>query len=244
MPKVNNQATIGPMARQQLESGEELFSSLSNRAVSPRRFPTNELLQNGLQRFVRVEKPTQAVPATGSFPRTATALNSLDHEANRLKNLQKLKKKDPQKIERASALISGIKADLLVASGLTRDQRASQLQKRHESTSKGSPFLSGTLAYTQGPKSQADHVHGLLKSGTPATITISHTDRAALNPFNPQERESLLPIAEHSREVVGTYTMQPDGTSSYVDTSGDAPKTYDNAAADAMFAAHAGSQKL
>jgi hypothetical protein len=229
------------MALQQLESENVLFPSLRTRELSPRRVPTDELPTKDLKRFVRVEKPTQALAETGSFPRTANALEKLGHQAASLKELQrKLKDKTAPTIKEKLAVISGIKADLLVASAPScDDERTRQLHEQHKLTSKGSPFLSGTLTYTQGAKSQADYVNRLREEGKPATITISHTDRAVPNKCNTAEQELLLPIAEHSREVTGTYTIQPDGASSYVDTSGNSPRTYFNKEANDRFDAAA-----
>ncbi|WP_155633226.1 hypothetical protein [Burkholderia stagnalis] len=61
-----------------------------SRPISPRRVPTNELLQSNLQRFVRKEKETP-LPSHDpvNVPHISSAMHKLNVEKNRLATHQK-----------------------------------------------------------------------------------------------------------------------------------------------------------
>jgi hypothetical protein len=234
-PVVPKQTVIGEHARAELER-KDLFASLTRRELSPRRVERDRLAEHGLQRFVRVEKPEQALPASGPILRTADALRKLEQAAKAQKSASS---------EQPSTPVREYRNALHLAANPSQDMNeAENSMARHAVNSDGSPFLSGTPAYSKGVEGQDAYVCTHQERGVPTTITISHTDRAVVNRFNTQELELLLPVAEHAREVAGTYTIQPNGDSTYVDTSSDSPKTFNNEEAKALFAERAGSAKV
>jgi hypothetical protein len=228
MPKVIQGSGTDHPSLEPLQLSQH-FPSLNERPLSPRRVPVSELEAQGLSRFVRLERADQQKPAEGLVPRTSIALTNFQKQGVQPSKSQ---------IETLRVAVAGPKDsqfdDLLFAHALTSGNSSF--------LSGGSAFLSGTPAFTNGPNSQASHVEKELVFGTSVTITISHTDRAQINTHNLGEKELLLPIGEHQRELAGTYTQHRNGESIYVDTTGDQPVTYTNKEADAKFAQQAGVQ--
>jgi hypothetical protein len=116
-------------------------------------------------------------------------------------------------------------------------------------TSAESPFLSGAPFLTF---SQLIHMAKTLIKHGEVSITIAHTTRLVSNRYGyKHEKERLLPVALHQREVAGTYTVispqakeygndHPEVRSIYTDNSGDTPVTYFDAEADAKLIEAAG----
>ncbi len=200
----------------------EHFPSLNDRPLSPRRVPVSQLEAQGLTRFVRLERADQQKPAQGLVPRSSKALTDFQ-------------KMGPQPSKYQTEMLKAAAAG-------PKDPRFVDLELDHMLDSSGSPFLSGTAAFTKGPNSQASHAEKELEREPSITVTISHTDRAGVSIHNREEKELLLPVGEHQRELAGTYTQHRNGESTYVDTSGDQPVTYTNQEADAKFAQQAGEQ--
>ncbi|MGZ2744743.1 hypothetical protein [Burkholderia stagnalis] len=206
-----------------------------SRPISPRRVPTNELLQNNLQRFVRKEKETP-LPSHDpvNVPHISSAMHKLNVEKNRLathqaKYAEQLQQGNkPAPIKTSEANIDKFEKSLNKAedSGNLSSEEFKTLAIQHAKSSSNSPFLSGTPEYTAGQNSQESYANDSLARGNPAVFSILHTDRARTNPANSREHELLLPVAEYRREVAGTFTMEQGGSKTYVDTSGDQPVTY------------------
>ncbi|WP_322066808.1 hypothetical protein [Burkholderia ubonensis] len=219
------------------------------RPVSPRRVPTNELLQNNLQRFVRKEKETPSPshdPA--NLPHISSGVNNLNREKKRLATHQKNFAKQieqgniPAAVQTSEKKIKQFEASLHQAenAGTLSNEEFKKLAIQHATSSNNSPFLSGTPAYTVGQNSQESYANATLARHKPAVFSVLHTDRALTNPANTREHELLLPVAEQRREVAGTFTMEPKGGKTYVDTSGDQPVTYHGDEAQQKFESAAG----
>jgi hypothetical protein len=215
------------------------FESLNQRPVSPRRIAQSELNAHDLQRFVRVEGPNHQNPTEDLVTRSSRALSDFKKSSTSKysKYLAPFRTKPLKKLEIA------IKCDPHLAN------KKQNLMKNHASSSSNSPFLSGTRRFTSHQEYFAQND---LREHDNVSITISNTGRALRNSFNfIEEEEFLLPVGEHQRELVGTYTAfkKRDGDkrfveSSYQDTSGDCPVIYINSDADAKFAEAAGANNL
>ncbi|AIO70159.1 hypothetical protein [Burkholderia oklahomensis] len=205
------------------------------RSVSPRRVPTNELLQNNLKRFVRKEKETP-LPSQDpvNIPHISSAMHKLNVEKNRLakhkeNNAEQISQgKIPAAVKTSEANIKKFEASLQQArnAGSLGTEEFKKLAMQHAKSSSNSPFLSGTPEYTVGQNSQESYANDSIARGQPAVFSVLHTDRALTNPANSREHELLLPVAEYRREVAGTFTMEPGGDKTYVDTSSDQSVTY------------------
>ncbi|WP_157655994.1 hypothetical protein [Burkholderia ubonensis] len=219
------------------------------RPVSPRRVPTNELLQNNLQRFVRKEKETPSPSHDPeNLPHISSAVNNRNREKDRLAIHQKNFAKQieqgniPAAVRTSEKKFKQFEASLHKAenAGTLSNEEFKKLAMQHAKSSNNSPFLSGTPAYTVGENSQETYAKASLARDQPAVFSILHTNRALPSPANGREHELLLPVAEQRREVAGTFTMEPKGGKTYVDTSGDQPVTYHGDEAQQKFESAAG----
>ncbi|WP_157661131.1 hypothetical protein [Burkholderia ubonensis] len=219
------------------------------RPVSPRRVPTNELMKENLTRFVRKEKETP-LPSHDpvNLPHISSAMNNLNRERDRLATHRQRyaeqisQGKIPAAVKASEDKIEKFEASLQKAqnAGTLGNEAFKKLAMQHAKSSNNSPFLSGTPAYTVGENSQETYARASLARDQPAVFSILHTDRALRNTANNREHELLLPVAEQRREVAGTFTMEPKGGKTYVDTSGDQPVTYHGDEAQQKFESAAG----
>ncbi|WP_157646217.1 hypothetical protein [Burkholderia ubonensis] len=219
------------------------------RPVSPRRVPTNELLEKNLTRFVRKEKETPSPSHDPvNLPYISSAMNNLNREKDRLATHRQnyaeqiSQGKTPAAVKTSEDKIRKFEASLQQAqnAGTLSTEAFKKLAMQHAKSSNNSPFLSGTPAYTVGENSQETYAKASLARDQPAVFSILHTNRALPNPANGREHELLLPVAEQRREVAGTFTVEPKGGKTYVDTSGDQPVTYHGDEAQQKFESAAG----
>ncbi|MGF7192271.1 hypothetical protein JOE11_005349 [Robbsia andropogonis] len=218
-------------------SVSEAAAQERSHSVSPRRVPTNELLEKGLQRFVRKEKET---PLPSHNPEQFPQISNARYKLTRLN--ENKKNADPSgksKIEEEIKKFETALNQANDAKSLSPDE-LKKITSKHAISSKDSPFLSGTPALTTGLNSQEYYANASNKRGKEANFTILHTNRTVSNPMNSREHELLLPDAEQRREIVGKFTQHPDGQKTYVDTSGDEPTTTTGEDAQAKFHAVAG----
>lgn len=231
----------GRIPRFERTESDAAASPTRSASPSPRRIPADDLLKSGLRRFVRLEKRDPAVSDDPKYPHISSAKAQLTREHNRL---QMVAEAGPQSavVKNTQSKIKTLKRDLEVAAQDPASDQVQALMKKHTTSSRNSPYLSGTPTFTVGQNSQESYLNASLKQDASATVSILHTKRAISNPFNTREHELLLPVGEQKREVVGTFKKMPDGTSTYTDTSGNAPVVHSGQAAEDMFRATAGRQ--
>ncbi|MFY4695321.1 hypothetical protein [Burkholderia glumae] len=237
---------------QGLTGSESSVQQPRSRSISPRRVPTNELLQNGLERFVRKEKETPLPSANPDvYPHISSARYKVQSEEKKLDFFKNKYAKElsegatPAPIKTSENNIQKFQYTLTQANNAKNlsTEALKKLTEQHAKSSNNSPFLSGTPAFTKGQNSQDSYANASNERGVVANFSILHTNRALTNPANSREHELLLPDAEQRREVAGKFSKYPDGKKIYIDTSGDEPVTYEGDEAQKKFDAAAGEIK-
>ncbi|ARU24608.1 membrane protein (plasmid) [Ralstonia solanacearum] len=194
-----------------------------------------------MRRFVRLEKRDPAVSNDPKYPHISSAQAQLTREHNRLQMVAEAGRQSAV-VKNTLSKIKTLKRDLEATAQDPASDDVQALMKKHTTSSRTSPFLSGTPTFTVGQNSQESYLNAALQKGAPAVVLILHTKRAISNPFNTREHELLLPVGEQKREVVGTFKKMPDGTSTYTDKSGNDPVVHTGQAAEDQFRTAAGRQ--